>query len=492
MTPPELPLQCDECHCIATKIHRIHRGRRFCNTCYARLFKRRLCSGCGNFGRLPIFEKDAKCIRCQSKAPCVRCNQTGKPVGLMTLYGPACSSCAHHFSEPEPCERCGKLSTKLTRVLAIDPDVRCCPQCAREGAATCPDCRHHRFLVQGDDGRMRCKLCAEKGVVRCATCAQLMPAGRNSECENCAWQRSFDRRARIHVETFDNAGTRQRFDEFCQWLKHEMGAHKAALRLKHYVPFFSFLDSHPVGLPSYAFLLEHFSAEGLRRMQTPMLWLNTRYGVTADEQLRKEHSEKRRIQEMIGSTPAGVGRDALLGYWAYLRTRQADGGTSISSVRLSLRAAKNVMASASQLFDTLPSQKTVTAYLTQTPGQRAAAQGFIGFLNRTHGLSLKTELSARAVARAKNQKLEAKLYGLYSTGGEGEAFERTWIKTALMLLHKVKSVNKKTLNYEAMTMQDVAGFNVVLNAKAYWVPGPTSAPSFASESARRPPDDANE
>lgn len=23
---PELPLQCDECHCIATKIHRIHRG----------------------------------------------------------------------------------------------------------------------------------------------------------------------------------------------------------------------------------------------------------------------------------------------------------------------------------------------------------------------------------------------------------------------------------------------------------------------------------
>ncbi len=339
---------------------------------------------------------------------------------------------------------------------------------------------------------MRCKLCAEKGVVRCATCAQLMPAGRNSECENCAWQRSFDRRARIHVETFDNAGTRQRFDEFCQWLKHEMGAHKAALRLKHYVPFFSFLDSHPVGLPSYAFLLEHFSAEGLRRMQTPMLWLNTRYGVTADEQLRKEHSEKRRIQEMIGSTPAGVGRDALLGYWAYLRTRQADGGTSISSVRLSLRAAKNVMASASQLFDTLPSQKTVTAYLTQTPGQHAAAQGFIGFLNRTHGLSLKTELSARAVARAKNQKLEAKLYGLYSTGGEGEAFERTWIKTALMLLHKVKSVNKKTLNYEAMTMQDVAGFNVVLNAKAYWVPGPTSAPSFASESARRPPDDANE
>ncbi|QHC98430.1 hypothetical protein PspR84_28580 [Pseudomonas sp. R84] len=319
----------------------------------------------------------------------------------------------------------------------------------------------------------------------------MMPAGRRNECENCAWGKSFDRRARIHVETFDNASTRQRFDEFCQWLKNEMGAHKAALKLKHYVPFFSFLDGHPVGLPSYACLLEHFSAEGLRRMQTPMLWLNTRYGVAADEQLRKEHSEKRRIREMFDSTPAGVGLDALLGYWAYLRTKHADGDTSIGSIRLSLRAAKNLLVSASQLFDTLPTQKTVTAYLTQTPGQRAAAQGFIGYLNRTHNLSLRTELSARAVARAKNQKLEAKLYGLYFAGGEGEAFERTWIKTALMLLHKVKNVNKKTLNYEAMTMQDVAGFNVVLNAKVYWVPGPTSAPAFACETVQRSADDAH-
>lgn len=484
MTPPELPPLCDECQCIATKIHRVHKGRRFCNTCYARLFKRRLCSGCGNFGRLP--EEGAKCIRCESKASCVRCKKVGKPVGLMTPDGPACASCAHHFSEPGPCERCGRLSTQLTRVLAIDPDVRCCPRCAREGAATCPDCRHHRFLVQCNDGRMRCKLCAEKGEVQCATCTRLMPAGRKNECENCAWERSLDRRVRIHVEVFENASTRQRFNEFCQWLKNQMGAHKAALKLKHYVPFFSFLDAHPIGLPSYVFLLEHFSAEGLRRMQTPMLWLNTRYGVAGDEQLRKEHSEKRRIQEIIESTPAGVGLDALLGYRAYLLVKQGDGSTSIGSVRLSLRAAKGVLASASEQFDALPTQKSITAYLTQTPGQRATAQGFIGYLNRTHSFSLTTEVSERAVARAKNYKLETTLYALYSTGGEGEAYERTWIKTALMLLHGVNGVNKKTLSYSALAFQGVAGFNVVLKAKAYWVPGPTSPPPFLTGSPERP------
>ncbi|WP_256244926.1 hypothetical protein [Pseudomonas sp. PH1b] len=310
-----------------------------------------------------------------------------------------------------------------------------------------------------------------------------MPAGRKSECENCAWGKSFDRRALIHVAVFDNVSTRQRFNEFCQWLKGHMGAHKAALKLKHYVSFFSFLDAHSVGLPSYAFLLEHFGAEGLRRMQTPMLWLNVRYGVVADEHLRQEHSEKRRIQEMIETTPAGLGLDALQGYRAYLLLKQGDGSTSLGSVRLSLRAAKNVLASASHQFDTLPTQKTVTTYLTQTPGQQATAQGFISYLNRTHGLSLTTELSERAVARAKNHKLEAKLYALYSTGGEGEDYERTWIKTALMLLHGVNNVNKKTLAYRVIVMQGVAGFEVMLNTKTYWVPGPASAPPFPNGSS---------
>jgi len=331
---------------------------------------------------------------------------------------------------------------------------------------------------------MRCKLCAEKGEVQCVTCTRPMPAGRKNECEDCAWKKSFDRRVRIRVETFENASTRQRFNEFCAWLQIQMGAHKGALKLKQYMPFFSFLDAHPVGLPSYVFLLEHFSAEGLRRMQTPMLWLSTRYGVAADEQLRKENSEKRRIEEMIDSTPAGLGLEVLLGYRTYLLAKQANGSTSISSVRLSLRAAKNVLASVSQQFDALPTQKTVTAYLTQTPGQRATAQGFIGYLNRTHSLSLTTEVSGRAIARARNHKLEAALYAMYSTGGEGEAFERTWIKTALMLIHGVSSVNKKTLSYSALTFQGVAGFNVVLKTKkAYWVPGPTSPPSFLTESS---------
>lgn len=483
MKPVDLPQQqCDECQRFGKKIHRVYKKRRFCSNCYKKEFKRSLCPGCGNYARLPRLDENAKCESCESNVPCVRCKQFGKPVGLITPYGPACASCAHHFRVPEPCEKCGELSTRLTRVLSVDPDLRCCPRCAREGAATCPDCRHHRFLIPGADGRLRCKLCVEKGEVQCVTCNQLMPAGRGSECEECAWQKSFNRRVRIHAEEFENAITRERFNEFCQWLREQMGAHKASLKLKSYLSFFSFLDVHWVGLPSYVVLLEHFAAEGLRRMQTPMLWLKTRYGVEADEVLREEHSDKRRIEETLGSVPAGVGADTLAGYRAYLLIKQGDGSTTIRSVRLSLRAAKSVLEAASPAFDMLPTQKTVTAYLAHTPGQRAAAQGFLSYLNRTHSLDLKAEVSERAIARAKSHKLEATLYSMYSAGGEGEAFERTWIKTALMLLHGVSSVNKKSFSYSPFSVQGKEGFNVVLKTKTYWVPRPTYRPSFVNDS----------
>lgn len=472
--------QCDECGCSHRRIQRIYKGRRFCSTCYARLFKRSLCPGCGNFGRLRVDDAGARCSRCISNAPCVRCNQVGKKVGIITAYGPVCSSCAHYFRTPEPCQVCGVLSTRLTRVLKLDPDLRCCPRCVRVGAATCPACRHHRFLVQDVDGQMRCRQCSDGKLNHCLSCARPIPAGRGKECEDCFWDKSFHRRVLINVEAFKNVGVRDQFNEFCRWLRGQLGANKAAVKLKHYLGFFHFLDADPHALPSYAALLEHFSADGLRRMQTPMRWLETTHGVRVDEALREEHSEKRRIEELIGSIPSGIGATAIEDYRTYLLAKQRDGHTTLRSVRLSLRAAKGVLSSASLAFDLLPTQKALSAYLTDTPGQRAAAQGFISFLNRTNNLNLRAEADSHRVAKARDRRLEAELLAMYANGGGGEVFERSWIKVALMLFHGVSRVNKKVLTYTLASVQGQSGFDVVFKEKTYWVPAPTTMPLVSS------------
>ncbi|MGY3326259.1 hypothetical protein ACVWXD_005115 [Pseudomonas sp. TE3911] len=470
----------DECLCVGKKVHRIHKGQSYCSTCYARLFKRRLCRDCGNYARLPIprLDPNAVCRRCEASAPCVRCQKVGKPVGLMTAYGPACNSCAHYYHDPEPCEKCGDLSTRLTRVLSIDPDLRFCPKCVREGAATCPECRHHRFLIEGEDGRKRCKLCTEVGQSLCQTCENPMPAGRGKQCDDCAREASFNRRADMLVESFEQASTRQQFADFCQWLKDKMGARAASRKLKSYLAFFNYLDTISAGIPSYVSLLEHFTADGLRRMQTPMSWLKLRYGVEPDAAMREEHSDKRLIDEMIESVPAGEAGDAITGYRSYLQKKLAEGRTTIRSVRMSLRAAFNLLAATSPLFDALPTQKSVTALLTHTPGQAASAQGFIGYLNGTHGFSLSIKVNALAKTRARTHKLEAEMLALYESAAEGESFERAWIKTALMLLHGVARVNKKTMVYVPEAYENQSGFSVSLNAKQYWVPGPADRPSF--------------
>jgi hypothetical protein len=457
----------------------VYRGLRYCHTCYVRLFKRSLCPDCGNFGRIRIDENHAKCLSCEAKAPCVRCSETGKPVGLMTEKGPACTGCAPYFRTPEPCEYCGEMSIRLNRVLKVDRRLRCCPRCAREDAATCPGCRRHRFLVLGVDGQMRCKLCTERGEIPCPTCTQPMPAGRGQECEDCSWEKIFTSRARILRESYENASVRERFSEFCIWLSTQMGSHKAALKLKHYLPFFSFLDTFPSELPSYVSLLDHFNADGLRRMQTPMLWLKDRFGIQPDEKLREEHSDKRRIQALLDSVPAGIAAAALTGYRAYLMEKQRKGSTTIRSVRLSMRAAHSLLETGSALFDRLPTQQAVTAYLTHTPGQKAAAQGFVGYLNRIYDLSLNMETSEHAQAKTRNRKLEADLQAMYGSNDDSDAFMRKWIKTALMLFHGLPRVNKKALTFSPFSVQGEAGYNVVLKDKTYWIPSPDKLRSLS-------------
>ena len=469
---------CDECQKPMEKAKRTHEGLRYCAICYPRLFKRRVCPRCGNFARLRVGRDDATCLKCEKDVPCVRCLRVGREVGLMTPNGPACDSCAHYYRTPEPCTVCGQLSTRLSRVLSVDPDARCCPKCIRSRYASCPACRRHRPLIKGDDGLLLCRVCLEQGEVICGSCHQPMPAGRVSMCEACSWKKSCDQRLKLYAHSFEHEHTRGLFAEFGTWLQRQMGAHSAALKLTRYLPFFEFLEKDPTGIPSYLILIEHFQAEGLRRMKTPMLWLKEVYGVEVDHGMREAHSDKRRIGELMRSVPDGIAASTLNNYYAYLKMKAADGGTTLRSVRISLRAAVGLLAEASPLFDVLPTQASVRRYLRGTPGQRAAAQGFVSYLNRTYELGLDLEVSARAIARARRQKLENELKSMLGSVGSGESFERRWIKAALMLFHGLASVSKKQLHYEGMSVEFQAGFRVLHAGIEYWVPAPSSASLF--------------
>lgn len=316
-----LSQHCDGCGHMMNKAHRRHKGQRYCATCYARMFKRRICPSCGSFARLPP-DDDATCRKCDSARPCVRCGERGRRVGLMTEYGPVCSACRPHFISPKPCGECGKPSNRLSRVSRLGLQVQVCPACARSDFATCQACRRHRLLARAEDGRMLCKACLTIGTVSCPVCGGQMPAGRRNACEPCYWRRVHLRRVKLDQSAFESSRFAALFADFAAWLQCHAGGHRAALTVHRYLPFFTEIEKRWSEIPAYPDLLKYFGAEGLRRVRLPMKWLGESHQMTVDAVAREAVSEGRRVATIISTVPAGtVGAIALSAYKSKLQEK---------------------------------------------------------------------------------------------------------------------------------------------------------------------------
>ena len=85
---------CNGCEKSVPQIKKRYMGKKYCSTCYVRIFKKCLCPSCGLFARLPKHDDQAICNECIKKQPCIRCNLTNKPIGKLTEYGVVCNSCS--------------------------------------------------------------------------------------------------------------------------------------------------------------------------------------------------------------------------------------------------------------------------------------------------------------------------------------------------------------------------------------------------------------
>ncbi len=465
---------CDECRRAMQKAKKVHLGKSFCETCYSRLFKRRPCNGCGNFARLPTFCPESVCRRCEAAKPCVRCGRTGRPVGKLTPYGPACNTCAGYFKEPEACDICGRPSTQLARVLRRDATIRCCPRCRQSDAETCPACRRYRHLVDDGSGRRVCKACASLGYVACSTCARPMPGGRGKECEACYWHRTYEKRVSNNLAGLMRPATRVLFRQFADWLAKRCGEHKASLTLRRYVDLFLFLDESSFEIPRYRDLLEHYGAEGLRRIRLPMAWLEEAYGVVVDERMREEHSELRRIADIEESLPAGPAATAWHGYRSVLYRKASSGVIGMRSARLALASAAKLLLSASPDGQRLPNQYALNSFLKEKPGQLATIQGFVRYLIDSHQAELSARVGERWLTNAKRTRVEAGLLKLLEEQPRGADFELRWLINGLAYFHGVSRPSKKKLKYSRSRQSGNDGFSVTYGGDAYWIPHPDS------------------
>lgn len=462
------PSNCDGCGKLMAKAKRTYEGLRYCDGCYRKRFKNRVCHGCGNQARLFIKDPLAICTKCLNGRPCIRCRRVGRPVGKVTAQGPVCNSCANYIEASGHCEICNKFSIRLAN-KTIDGQVRrCCTGCSNVSSATCPCCRRYRVLVESASGAMQCKLCSELGEVACQVCSKSMPAGLGRECTNCYWRRTFHKRLKINSEGFSSQTFREEFKAYGLWFIDQIDAKKGALLINKHMLFFVEMAQHWSCLPSYDQLLKAFGADWLRRAKYPVQWMTACRNLVINDELKKSETELRRIEVILASARSGSSSALLKGYHDVLTARAAVRKTSLATIRTSLRSAANLLALGEASKSGL-SSKTLRNLLIDTPGTAASLVAFVNYLNKTLNLSIEFP-DPGETKKLSREKQGHGLLALIHQALTGTDVMEQWLPAALNYFHGVSRFKKS----DATTVSDGDDLLVTVGETEFCIPSPTS------------------
>mgnify|MGYP003384519698 CR=1 FL=1 len=463
--------RCDGCANYLIKVHRRYKAKCYCDRCYGRLFKHAVCPGCGKTAKLFTLDVDAVCQACEANHPCIRCGKEHFSLGKLTAAGPVCNSCSPYFRQAEPCQACGAMSQKLSRISRLGGDLRLCPRCASQDYATCQACHHYRLLQVADDGRLLCTACRVRGNIICPHCGGEMPAGRGQQCEPCYWTGALQKRLSSSLTAFKHENMRVVFDQFGKWLLQEIGPRQSALKIRRFWPFFVAIDVKWKKLPSYAALVEHFGAERLRRVRLPMRWMSSQMQVNVNAEQREADSEKRRINAMFANfDKPTLTYKALATYRDHLMLRQQKGTTTLRSVRLALSPAAALLRLVKASGVLLPTQTILKTYLRHAPGQRAALTGFINWINKKHSLGLVLKKGAKKIAKKRKRTVENQLLEMLLVPEESEVFQRRWLSLGLVYFHRLPKRAGNSLGDENIVLREDGHFGVLWREQRYLVP----------------------
>lgn len=471
MNTVSLPQHCNECGQQIAKAHRVYKGGRYCAVCYSRIFKRRICPKCGRVARLLTSDPAAVCRTCEHGRPCVRCGNIGSPIGKITIYGPVCNACSPYFRQPSPCEACGVLSLRLTRLSRLGHERHVCPKCARADYGTCQACTRYRLLRGHPDGRMLCKTCLDKGEVACPKCQKLMPAGYGRHCQYCYWLDLLEKRIQMDCFAFSVARMATHFEAFGHWLKDLIGEHKAALTIHRYLPFFMEVERTWQDFPKFEVLLMHFGTAKLRRVLLPMRWMEAIGLIMSNAEAKAYDSESRRITNILEIFAKGVkARSILEGYHSTLMNNVNTGKMTLHSVRLALSPAAALLCKADEMGNIIPNQKDLDIYLAKTPGQRNAISRFVRYLRERHCAEIELpKVALGSAQRQRRKKLEGELLFMMKNGCGSNDLKQRWLSVSLAYFHGLNRKVGFIIKHESVNQSDY-GLVVTWNNELYWLP----------------------
>ncbi|MDZ4386581.1 MAG: hypothetical protein U0998_05085 [Moraxellaceae bacterium] len=295
-----------------------------------------------------------------------------------------------------------------------------------------------------------------------------MPAGRGSSCEDCYWKNLSQKRAKISSESFTSLKIRELYLEFTDWSIRVIGPHKTAISYKKHLPFFQEADVRWGDFPDYSELLKSFGAEGLRKAQTPMKWLQFKGIICVDLALKEDDSALRRVEALLSRFGPGQERDILDGFKSYLLGRKSQGKITNRTLVFSMTAASGLLNVTRQMSSVVVSQLSVIRYLSQTPGQRASLASFIGYLNKEHNFSLLLPKASRSFD--KRYLIEVELIALIQQSKRTVEVMNRWMVLGLAYFHGLPLTAGASVNDQDIQHETDGGLTILWSGQRYFLP----------------------
>lgn len=293
----------------------------------------------------------------------------------------------------------------------------------------------------------------------------MMPAGYGRTCEDCYWHDLFHRRLSVSLNAIGSASISDTFSQFASWLLEETGPQKAALGLNRHLDFFIEMDRQWGTFPSHGELISHFGTPRLRKQRLVDRWMLEQEWVEPAREMRENDLENRRIRSMLECYPEQSHQGRLLsGYHMHLLERLALGRITPRSMRMNLRSACRLLEVANEGCS--PDQRALNQFLSETPGQRAAITGFIGYLRERHRLELSVasrDITKRSMSKCRERRI------LQLLEREKAPSTDSWIRAALAFFHGLSDNQLGRGPFEVIS-RDAEFWLVRIKQIDYWVP----------------------
>lgn len=385
-TDPKFGRYCDECGKLIKNAHKIYNGLEFCGSCYSRLFSKAVCSVCT--GPAVAHTRETQPVVCGQcvllDRSCLRCEKPVRRAGLIINGNAVCPSCVPYFKEEKCCERCGKLTPRLSSMPSAGISAKICDACRnKETHVTCSVCRKYRKAAQAaNEGVPVCISCVGSVSLKhdCPGCGRAVPGPGLSRCRPCLTLANVEAELSLTVALFEHAWTRHYWRAFGKWLHERRPDCTVTMKvLRSHQPFFERLDA---GFGSSnevteQVLVKVFGTQTLRKHLLAAQFLRERLGVTVSAVSKALSAENDRIETILLESKRKPWGALVAHYALHLEGRKLAKRT----VRMYLTTATAFCASAKvEASPWLAGQ--LEHYLARKSGSRNNISAFVTYCQR--------------------------------------------------------------------------------------------------------------